>query len=216
MHDYGTAHGADGWELLWAHFLPRPHWQEWLTAWPDATPDLCHFPLAAPPERAEVARCLASMHGHAIAGYPRRDDFAMNALEEALLRCDHVQFPDGNERFDPRVLRVRTFLMERLATPVSLADAARAADLSVSRLAHLFREQTGHTPQQFLEEARMARACQLLARTTRPIAAIAEAVGYESPFYFSLRFKKRIGLSPRDWRRERQTDTPTRDDLSSV
>src|SRR5688572_16145761 len=30
-HDYGTARGASGWELLWAHFRPRSYWREWLT-----------------------------------------------------------------------------------------------------------------------------------------------------------------------------------------
>src|SRR4051794_34210140 len=39
LHDYGIARRASAWELLWAHFLPRPHWLEWL-GWPEAAPGL--------------------------------------------------------------------------------------------------------------------------------------------------------------------------------
>ena len=58
---------------------------------------------------------------------------------------------------------------------------------------------------QFIENERMARAKQLLALTSRNVGAIAQEVGYENPFYFSLRFKKHTGVSPTDWRtRERE------------
>ena len=102
------------------------------------------------------------------------------------------------------MLRARAYLLEHLAEPIEMSVLAKEVDLSVSRLAHLFRDQTGQTPQQFVEAERMARARQLLERTGRTVTAIALEVGFENPFYFSLRFKKQTGLSPRDWRRERQ------------
>ena len=205
LHDYGTAPGAAHWEILWTHFLPRPHWQEWLAAWPDAAPGVIHTALPER-ERAEIERCLHAMHRHATSGQPRRDDFAMSALEEALLWCDQALVPFGAERrrVDERVLRARAYLLEHLSEPIPLPELATVAGLSVSRLAHLFREQLGQTPQQFVEAQRLARAQEFLARTTRPIAVIAAEVGFETPFYFTLRFKRHTGLSPRDWRRERQ------------
>ena len=39
-------------------------------------------------------------------------------------------------------------------------------------------------------------------REARPIAVIAAEVGYENPFYFTLRFKNHSGLSPRDYRKK--------------
>lgn len=208
LHDYGTARGAALWDILWTHFLPRPHWQDWLAAWPDTAPGLVHLSLGGT-ERPEVERSLHAMHRHAASGGPRRDDFAMNALEAALLWCDRALFPYGAAsagRRDERILRAQAYLQAHLADPVSLAELAQTVGLSVSRLAHLFREQTGQTPQQFVETERMARARQMLERTTRPIAAIALEVGFENPFYFSLRFKRHTGLSPRDWRQQRQME----------
>ena len=75
-------------------------------------------------------------------------------------------------------------------------------NLSPSRLAHLFRSQTGQTPQQFVERERITRARQLLLLTSRTVAQIAGEVGYENPFYFTLRFKKHTGFSPTEWRRQ--------------
>lgn len=202
------ARGTDGWELLWVHFLPRPHWLEWL-AWPEEAPGLLRLRLGeSGPARERVEEALWSMHRYATGGLLRRTDLAMNALEAALLWCEEAnplaERPSSGGPLDPRVRRAMELLLEGLSEPVPLSDIGRSVGLSVSRLAHLFREQTGRTPGQFVEGERMARAKQLLALTSRTVAAVAEEVGYENPFYFTLRFKKHTGLAPRDWReRER-------------
>ena len=206
-HDYATAPGAPGWSLLWAHFLPRPAWIEWLSALPEAAPGIAHLSLGADTTgRAAVESALDAMNRYALGGLPRRADFAMNALECALLHLDAAN-PSASAlvRFDERVLRV----MERLRgdgsrEPLSLTGLACAVCLSPSRLSHLFKQETGRTPAQFHEDERMLRARQLLALTNRAVGAIAEEVGFASPFYFSLRFKARVGQSPRDFRRVAQ------------
>ncbi len=200
LHNYGTAPGVDLWDILWTHFLPRPHWLDWLSIWPDTAPGIVHAALEEP-VRSDVMQNLQTMHRHALSGQARREAFAMNCLEMALLQCDRALLPFGGGRTDERVLRACAYLLEHLAEPIEMVALAKDVDLSVSRLAHLFRDQTGQTPQQFVEAERMARARQLLERTGRTVTAIALEVGFENPFYFSLRFKKQTGLSPRDWRR---------------
>jgi AraC family transcriptional regulator of arabinose operon len=207
-HDYGTARGADHWELLWTHFLPRPHWLDWL-GWPEAAPGLRHLSLrghATARERVEAR--LHDMHRLATGALSRRELFALNALEEALLWCDTVNPRSTEARLDPRVARALEYLLGHLGESVALPDLARVAGLSVSRLGHLFRAQVGLTPQQFVEKERIARAQQLLALTPRGVAAVAAEVGFDNPFYFTLRFKRQTGLSPRDWRRSRQGGEP--------
>lgn len=58
-HDYGTAPGADRWELLWTHFLPRPHWFA-LLDWPEIAPEVCRLTLGV--NTAEVHAALADMN----------------------------------------------------------------------------------------------------------------------------------------------------------
>jgi AraC family transcriptional regulator of arabinose operon len=70
-------------------------------------------------------------------------------------------------------------------------------------LAHLFRLQVQTTPQQFLELQRMNRAKQLLGLTAMSVKEISTDVGCQSPFYFTLRFKRQTGSSPRKYQQMR-------------
>ena len=200
-HDYGVAPGAPFWELLWTHFHPRPDWAPWLL-WPEAAPGLSRLTLTDPDLRGRVFARFAQAHDLAIGALRHRETFAMNALEEVLLLCDLGNPRARPARLDPRVEAALGFLCRRLAEPVGLDDLAAHAGLSVSRLARLFRQEVGLTPQQYLEGQRLHRARQLLELTARPVAAVAAEVGYENPFYFTLRFKRSTGLSPRDYRRK--------------
>jgi len=67
-------------------------------------------------------------------------------------------------------------------------------------MAHLFREQIGVPPRQYLEELRLQRAAQLLRSTGLPVGEIAAETGYANAFYFSSRFRKMFGKSPSEYR----------------
>jgi AraC family transcriptional regulator of arabinose operon len=81
---------------------------------------------------------------------------------------------------------------------------ARRCGLSRSRFAELFREQMGVSPLAFLENQRLRRARELLEHTSLNLAEISVQAGFASPFYFSLRFKKHFGASPRNYRRQKR------------
>ncbi len=202
-HDYATARGANGWQIVWAHFLPRPEWSEWITTLPSSAPGIAHLRLGADTEAfRRVQTTLETMNTYANGGGLRRTAFAMNALETALLHADAANpIATDRARFDERVLTVMERLRgAHLADTVSLSGLASTVYLSPSRLAHLFKAQTGLSPTQFQERERMRRACELLTLTNRSVGAVAEEIGFASPFYFSLRFKKHTGQSPRDFR----------------
>ena len=197
-HDYGT---LKHWELLWTHFHPRPDWLSWLV-WPEEAPGVMRLTLPEPVICQKILACFREAHHLATGALRRRETFAMNALEEALLWCDTQNPLSAQARLDARVQAVMDYFLRRLAEPITPAALQSVSGLSPSRLSHLFRAQVGLTPLQFLESRRLHRAAQLLEWTSTPIAAIAAEVGYENPFYFTLRFKRRTGLSPRDYRKQ--------------
>lgn len=200
LHDYGTDEAAGRWELLWSHFHPRPHWLEWLT-WPETSPGLMRLALADTPVRQRIADRFADVHRLATGPHRRREALAMNALEELLLWADTQNPRSAESRLDTRVLDAMNFLCRSLDRKVTLDDVADAAGLSASRLSHLFKQQAGTTPQQFLEQQRLNRAMQLMEMTPLSIKEIARQVGFDNPFYFTLRFKRHTGKSPREYRR---------------
>jgi len=84
--------------------------------------------------------------------------------------------------------------------PVTLAEIARASHLSVSRLAHLFKEQMNITIVEYLTSVRVERAKQLLLATEQNCTEICFQVGYNNQSYFTRTFKGLVGMTPRQFR----------------
>jgi AraC-like DNA-binding protein len=99
-----------------------------------------------------------------------------------------------------RLHRGRDFLSSCFREPITVAAAAQAAHLSPYHFHRMFRAAFGQTPMQFLQERRLNSARTLLATTDQPVTAICFAVGLESLGSFSWLFRKRFGVSPREFR----------------
>jgi AraC family transcriptional regulator of arabinose operon len=89
--------------------------------------------------------------------------------------------------------------MEQLG-PVNAEKLATEVELSVSRLQHLFKHQTGRTLKQYRKGLVLRKAAQLLSGTFLPIKRIASECGYRSPVNFTQDFRHRFGKSPRQCR----------------
>jgi len=199
-HDYGTARDALTWGLLWCHFQPPAEWRD-LLDWPEAAPGIMRLSAETPSSQSSIIAAMDRVYRRSHGPLRRRVRFAMNALEECLLWCDIINPRAASARMDPRVHHAIDYLLRNIARKVSIAEVADATDLSVSRLAHLFQEHVGQSPQQFLETERLDRARQLLRVSGQPIQTIAIELGFDNAFYFSRRFKHHFAMSPREYRR---------------
>lgn len=108
---------------------------------------------------------------------------------------------------DPVVGAALAQLHERPAQAWTLAELARGANTSRTVLSERFSELVGLTPMQYLAQWRLQLAAEQLATSADKVAAIGEAVGYESESAFSRAFKRATGDSPAAWRRRRRTVT---------
>ena len=86
----------------------------------------------------------------------------------------------------------------RLAHPWTLSELAQVAGTSTEHLRRLCHSETGQSPFKYLTWLRMQRADALLQSRRLTVAAVADAVGYSSPFAFSAAFKKWSGHPPTD------------------
>lgn len=99
-----------------------------------------------------------------------------------------------------RLHRGRDFLSSCYDEPLTVAMVARVACLSPYHFHRMFKLGFGETPMEFLQSRRLDEARILLTRTDMPVTAIGLAVGFESPGSFSWLFRRRFGLSPRQFR----------------
>jgi AraC-like DNA-binding protein len=99
-----------------------------------------------------------------------------------------------------RLHRARDYLESCYDQPLTVAAIARVASLSPFHFQRLFREAFGRTPMQYLQARRLAVAQRLLASTDRPVTDICFDVGFESLGAFSWLFRRRLGLSPKEFR----------------
>ncbi len=92
-------------------------------------------------------------------------------------------------------------LHERPSHSWSLQEMAEIATMSRARFALQFRTVIGQTPGDYLAGLRVDLAKQFL-KQDKPVSWIANELGYENASGFTRTFKKKTGISPREWRAE--------------
>lgn len=96
------------------------------------------------------------------------------------------------------------YFHENYNKSVNIEEYAISHHMSVSWFIRNFKEYTGSTPVQYILSLRISNAQTLLDNTSYNITEIASIVGYDNPLYFSRIFKKQCGLSPSEFRKQRQ------------
>ena len=94
------------------------------------------------------------------------------------------------------------FLGERYADPITLDELSRQAHVSPSHLSYLFRTELRTSFKGLLGRIRIHKAREILAADRRlPITEVAMSVGYGDLSHFEKSFRRVVGQSPREYRR---------------
>lgn len=101
---------------------------------------------------------------------------------------------------DDPVERLCRLLAAESGTRLDLRAFCRRENVDYERLRRDFRTRLGVSPGQYRIGRRMERACALLQTTSRPIAAIADELGYHSAYEFSAQFRQWMGMPPSRYR----------------
>lgn len=117
----------------------------------------------------------------------------MYALERSMeLSKDHTRV----DMINLARLRIR----ESLEADLTIQQIAEDLGVSYSNFRKLFKEFTGISPALYQQDLRLQRAKELLATTTLSIKEIAYRLRFESPDYFSSKFKIKTGKKPSEFR----------------
>jgi transcriptional regulator GlxA family with amidase domain len=95
----------------------------------------------------------------------------------------------------------RAWAVQRLDEPITLADMAAHASMSVRTFTRRFREETGESPGQWLVRRRVDAARQLLEDTDLAVEQIAARCGFGTAQSLRLHVQATLGVSPTQYRR---------------
>jgi AraC family transcriptional regulator of arabinose operon len=94
-------------------------------------------------------------------------------------------------------------LEERWSSNVRVTELANSVGLGASRLEHLFKQEALVSIRDFIRERRLSAAAHLLASSVERVSVISFRVGFQHVANFNHAFKKRFGVSPRQYRAQR-------------
>jgi YesN/AraC family two-component response regulator len=86
---------------------------------------------------------------------------------------------------------------------ISISELAKLIGIDRIYLSSLFKETVQLSPQMYLVQYRINKACDLLDNPLLTISDISHSVGYSDPLLFSKMFKKIKGVSPSHYRRDK-------------
>ena len=86
----------------------------------------------------------------------------------------------------------------------SVKDVAKALSYSEYYLSHLFKEKVGISIKSYILNEKIKLAKKLLAEPERTVGEISEMLGYETSHAFSQTFKKKVGISPNEYRKAKK------------
>ena len=96
--------------------------------------------------------------------------------------------------------KARLRIRETLEDTLTIQEIAQELGISYSSFRKLFEEHTGFAPALYQQNLKLQRAKELLSTTDESIKEIAYRLNFESPDYFSAKFKNQTGMKPSDFR----------------
>ncbi|MFJ8362479.1 GlxA family transcriptional regulator [Streptomyces sp. NPDC093984] len=140
-----------------------------------------------------------------------RSDHGSELANTVARRCVVPPFRDGGqaqyiERPVPAggaagTASTRTWVLARLDQPLTLADLAAHARMSVRTFARRFNDEVGLSPGRWLIQQRVDRARHLLEASDLPVDRIAAEVGFATGASLRRHLHAAIGVSPTTYRR---------------
>ncbi|WP_165822683.1 helix-turn-helix domain-containing protein [Paenibacillus montanisoli] len=131
-------------------------------------------------------------------------DELINELEEILSRIyRRIESVRSQRNVFSIVQEVKSYVERNYADPsLSLVQLSDQYEIGATQLSRLFKEEVGEKLVDYLTKVRMEQAKRLLLETKKPVQDIALDVGYTHSFSFIRSFKKYVGRTPGEYRKE--------------
>lgn len=119
----------------------------------------------------------------------------------ALLRICADATATRGRGVSPLVLEALYYMRNNFSRDIGLEAVAEHVGVSGGYLSRLFNCEVGESLPAYLTDIRMERAVTLIETSDLGVGEVGKAVGVANPQYFGALFKKRLGLTPQEYRR---------------
>lgn len=102
--------------------------------------------------------------------------------------------------YEDMINKARLRIREGVETKITVQEIAAGLGSSYSNFRKLFKEYTGLSPAFYQQDLKLQHAKELLSTTDMSIKEIAYRLNFDSPDYFSSKFKAKIGCKPSEYR----------------
>lgn len=128
----------------------------------------------------------------------------LTSLKASAISDDKEPENNISKRFIDRIIE---YIDEHIVD-VSLNGVAEHFNVSAAHLSRVFKENAGINFSDYVAEKKLQKAVELLLDDNNyNIGDIAKTLGYNTPAYFSRKFKERFNLSPAMYRKQYMTNT---------
>lgn len=113
-------------------------------------------------------------------------------------------FNHTNEKDNLRINTVLDYLIKNYQNEITLDQIASLIHINKNSFCRFLKQKTGKGLIQLLSEIRVGKACQKLQESEESVARISNLVGFNNISNFNRTFKLINGISPRDYRKQKQ------------
>jgi transcriptional regulator GlxA family with amidase domain len=102
---------------------------------------------------------------------------------------------------DALIAKCQTWIAEHYEQETPVAAMVRLSGLAERSFTRRFARATGMSPMEYVHTLRLEESKHLLETSTMPIEAVASEVGYQDPSFFGRLFRRKVGLTPAQYRK---------------
>jgi len=108
---------------------------------------------------------------------------------------------DFADESNPVIRKSIEYMNKNLNQKLSLNHISKEAGYSPTYFTTLFKKETNYSPLSYFSHLKIVKACEFLDYTRIKVKEISFTLGYTDPYYFTKDFKKKMGMSPRQYRK---------------
>lgn len=107
-----------------------------------------------------------------------------------------------NDQTQDKISKITGYIAQHHARELRLSEVSAVSEMSESTFARFFTKATGCNFNRYLNQLRIAHACELLGNSEAPVTSICHEVGYNNVANFNRHFKDYKAMTPREYRKQ--------------